>query len=297
MKEYFICPNNTTIRISQCLEQCPFPLRCASKSTLAVCAEQRKWEGKPSCTQLLNGTRQAFLEITQPYAISPDSQMFRILGTKAHSRLEEKEADTTATEEQVELWGITGILDSIEGDLKSDGTYSLIDYKTSGSYKVAQALGITEEQGSPITDHLGNPIYYKSGAKKGQQKYEKIWVANDENAEMRDWILQLNFYKLAWEAKTGHQISDMFIESIVRDGGTYVATGRGIERNLYLIPVPIISNKEVEDFFTRKRDRLLGYLKDNAIPPLCSDEECWEGNKCGKYCPVNEFCTGNPYLK
>ena len=41
----------------------------------------------------------------------------------------------------------------------------------------------------------------------------------------------------------------MQLQVMVRDGGTYIAKSRGIDKNLYIIPIRILPDKEVLDFY------------------------------------------------
>lgn len=294
MKTKFICPDNREVSIKDCLEKCRFKTRCVSVPTLKLCAEEREWKGKPSCTQLLNGTREAYLKITKNYAESIDKQMFKILGTVAHNALDDGSKESEA---RLELWGITGITDRIDNQMNSDGTHTLIDYKTCGSFKVKKALGIIKKKLGILKDTFGKPVLYKRGINKGKPKQQEEWLRDEDSVDMREWELQLNFYRIAWEKKTGKKIKDMYIEAIIRDGGCKAAAITGVDRNVYLIPVKKLEDKEVYLFFTRKRDLLLGYLESSSLPQLCSDTECWEGRKCLDYCTVWKHCKNNPYLQ
>ena len=77
------CKDGELVKIEDCLSKCRLcgeydsngepwvPAgRCLSLQTLRAISEQRKWTGKPSTTQLLKGTREVFLELTQNYHIS-----------------------------------------------------------------------------------------------------------------------------------------------------------------------------------------------------------------------------------
>ncbi len=59
-----------------------------SLQTLRNISDQRKWTGKPSTTQLLKGTREVYLELTQQYHISPKDSVFMLFGTEVHGGLE-----------------------------------------------------------------------------------------------------------------------------------------------------------------------------------------------------------------
>ena len=151
--------------------------RCATRSYLRLVSNERPWKGKPSTTQLINGTKLAFLKLTKDFARSPDDSAFMIHGTKGHGNLEAAEDDLSMLEEKfTDDENDTGIADVIEMEFKKT---ILVDYKTSGSYKVAKALGF-----SVITEATGEYHYkmvdkdtgeiYKSGPRKGSSKIIKV---------------------------------------------------------------------------------------------------------------------------
>ena len=107
----FICPDGQQIKIASCYEKCRMGMRCATLPALLSIGRQRPWTGTPSTTQLIKGTREAFLEITKEYAASPDSFAFAFIGTKAHARLEKNDAINHLMEERLEEDGISGMFD------------------------------------------------------------------------------------------------------------------------------------------------------------------------------------------
>jgi hypothetical protein len=144
--KFFICPDNTRIEIAECLKKCPRPEgRCLSLPTLIAVGYTRPWTGKPSTTQLINGTRLSYLQITKDYAIDPFGSAFALLGTRHHRRLEAISRKLNVLSEEKLEGEVSGILDLLTVDELVDyEAYELWDYKTSGSYKIAKALGITE---------------------------------------------------------------------------------------------------------------------------------------------------------
>jgi len=275
MYKYFECPDGQTIEIESCLENCRMANRCLSIATLRLISEQRDWTGTPSTTQLLQGTREAYLKIIHNDLImKPKAQLFRILGTKSHLSLE-KFTENELSEVRLEDENSTGAF-----DLYDPATKTLYDYKTWGSFKVAAALGI-----KMIDVETGE--VYKTGAKKGQPKTRK--EISYGQPDMRETELQLNDYRMKLEA-SGFPVEQIIVEAIVRDGGTYVASGRGITENGYLIPVAILPDEEVKAYFTAKAEALKHALETNTMPPECTDEECWDGRKCTGYCDVACKC-------
>ena len=274
----FICPDGDCHRFEECFAGCPiyydFPAgRCMALRNLRMIAEQRPWTGKPSCTQLLKGTREAFLEITKDYYFDPQDAIFRIIGTKAHAELDKFTGDNEIGEIRLEIKGITGAFDYYESG-------KLYDSKTYGSYKVMQCLGLkTKEQ------ETGEA--YKSGARKGQPKKKKIIVQGEP--ELTEQELQMNLYRMMLE-DAGFPVKGLFLDVNVRDGNTVPARQRGIMKNAYLIPIPKLPDDQVLAYFLPKRNALLTALETGEMPPECSLEERWEGRKCERYCHVAEFC-------
>lgn len=271
----FKCPDGLEIPFSDCLKSCRMGNRCLSKRTLRMIAEQREWKGEPSTTQLLKGTREAYLEITQTdYSLDPMGELFRVLGSKAHAFLEEF-TDNELTEERLH-----DDIGSGQFDFYDPEDCGLYDTKTWGSYKVMKALGYRQE-----TVETGE--VFKSGARKGLPKTKKVLVQADP--DMKDTEIQLNHYRMLLEA-AGFEVRSMAVEAIVRDGGTYMAIGRGVDKNGYLIPVKRMPDEEVREYLQTKRDELIFALETEIMPEACTDEECWDGRKCAGYCRVARFC-------
>ncbi len=279
----FKCPDSVTYPIKNCLKCCRMGKRCLSLPTLRAIAEQRPWDGKPTTTQLLKGTREAYLEIIHDDLVEdPRDQMFRILGTKGHGLVEQYAAEGEISETRLHDEFASGKLDFYDPVDKI-----LYDYKTWGSYKVMKALGIE------MVDE-GTGEFYKSGAKKGQEKTHK--VKKQGKPDMWEAELQLNHYRTFIEV-AGLPVEQMYIEAIVRDGGTFSATNRGITENVYLIPVKKLPDDEVKSYFKAKSQALLKALETRTIPDRCNDLECWDGRKCKDYCLVVDYCDYGLKLK
>ena len=275
MIKNFICPDGNRIDKNDCLEKCRMDNPCSPKSYLKMVSAEREWKGVPSVTQLLNGTLESYLKIKEDYDISPNDMAFAISGTKKHGNLEEHGENP---EQHLVYDGIQGTCDELEKN--DDGTYTLIDYKTSGSYKVAQCLGIAVEK-TKIPDG-----FYKNGKEKFLTETEIIQIPGDWG----DYAMQLNMYRIMLQETKGIKISDMKIFFVVRDGGIAVARSRGITKNVYFASVPFIEDGKILRFFKEKREDLFSYLNSNTIPPICTQEERWFDRKCQGYCPVREIC-------
>ena len=262
--KYFNCQAGK-ITVSDCLNKCPNrDGRCLSLPTLYEISKQRPDTGVYSTTQLIAPTRIAYLRLKNDYAIDPYDQAFQLLGTRHHHKLDvmAKKIDMIS-EKYMNDGETTGILDLLEPDIKRADCYILWDYKTWGSHPVAKALGIVRENGKFIT--------------------------KPEAADLKDTALQLNNYRLKVES-LGFPISQMFVQATVRDGGTSIASSRGITSNLYKIAIPRIDNDEVIEYFNIKNAALKNAVDNDEIPPICSYEERWGGRRCTRYCEVKEFC-------
>lgn len=289
MITHFICPDKQRILTGDCLAEggCRMGERCASRSYLLMAKSDRVWKGKPSTTQLIQGTMCSFLKIKHNYAIYPDARAFMIHGTRGHKVLEDSGAgdEISELEIQFESGDITGIADGIETE---KGISVLYDTKTAGSYKVAKALGFFVE------DEPTGEIW-KSGKKKGEQKTRKVLKRDDSKIDRYEWELQLNRYRMEYE-KTGATVRDLKIQCVVRDGNTFIARSRGVFRNVYFFKVRILPDAEVVEYFERKRTALLKAVEQGFWKEVCTKEENWDGLKCQNYCEVAEFCKYGKYL-
>jgi hypothetical protein len=216
--------------------------RCLSLPTLRLIGEQRAWNGKPSTTQLLKCSREAYIEIMyDDLEMYPQDAMFRILGSKAHLSLE-KYTPSELAEERLEDTESSGAFDLYDPESRT-----LYDYKTWGSYKVQQALGLKVKE-------VETGEVYKSGVNKGKAKTKKVIEKGEP--DMFDVEMQLNDYRIKLEA-AGFPVENMIVESIVRDGSTFIAASRGITQNAYLIPVRRLNDEEVKTYFRAKSELLL----------------------------------------
>jgi hypothetical protein len=286
---YFDCPDGIRRPVEECLKKCPRPEgRCLSLPTLISISHQREWNGKPSTTQLINGTRLAYLQIKKDYAVKPFDRAFALLGTRHHTRLDKVAQKLNALSEEKLEGDDTGILDLLVPDEAVDyEAYELWDYKTAGSFKVAKALGLV---GKKVPEPNGE-VYKSSGkwGKAGTPKMVTVWERDPATVDMWEWEYQDNNYRLKIEA-CGFPISKMFNQITVRDGGTITATNRGITENIYKIPIRRLPDEQVREYFRVKREALLGFLSNGKFPPPCNNAESWNGRRCKGFCDVAEFC-------
>jgi len=282
----FVYPDGEKILFKDCFNGCLDEVRMGVNiPMLKEMSKQRPANRKPSTTELLKGTLEAYLERTFDYYIDPQKRAFALVGTLQHAKLEGNTEKENA-EILMEIEGITGI-----ADLYDPKTKTLTDYKNTGSFKAAKVLGITYD----VIDDPDGEVYKRSGkwGHAGQPKQVKFYYQDKNKAEFGDWAWQLNLYRMMIE-KNGQTVEQMHILMIVRDGGLKVARERGIKNNIYLVEIPFIPNEQVFNKFIPKRDALLNALKTGKGLPQCTEEERWKGNKCKYYCEVAKYC---PYIE
>ena len=281
------CPDGGVIKIEDCLKQCRLvgkmnPVtgmpyvpcgRCLSAPTLRKIAEQREWTGKPSTTQCLRGTREAYLMLTRNYAIDPKSMMFALLGTQTHANLEHGMEEGDLGEQRLDDGVSTGAFDFYSPE--NEGT--LFDYKTYGSYVAAKTMG------------MGTKKVLVGHYKNGKPRYRTV-ITYGNAKHMFDLAVQMNDYRMKIENILHKPVANMVCEIIVRDGNTYMATSRGVTENAYLVPVGKISDRWMKRYMEKKAGDLIKALETKTLPPPCKTRECWGGNKCEKFCAVNKFC-------
>jgi hypothetical protein len=291
--KWFKCPGDGgLIEVEKCLSVrgCRLGQRCATMPYLRNAAKDRPWKAvTPS--QAFNGPRYIYLRQVCDYAEDPHDKAFAILGTGSHDKLsvhwlikgfvaEQKFSDDI----------IKGIPDIVEPDENMLGYYILYDYKTSGSYKVAMALGLEKTEVESF-DEDGYPILYKTGAKKGQPKTKQVWTENREKgvAEIEDWTFQMNRYRILVE-KANYPISKMIVQCIPRDGNTFVAKNRGVDKNVILVEVPRLDDDYVLNHYQKLQDEITAAFQTHN-PRICNKKESWNGRKCNGYCSVAKQCA------
>lgn len=286
MKVGFRCTDGAKIKHEDCLNHCRLDDRCATISTLSSMAETREWKGKPSTTQLIQPTYQAYLRIKHDFYVAPDSLVFMYIGSRAHKKLEGADDKRALLETYLEDEEMTGIADNLE---EEDGELALTDYKTWGSFMVAKSLGI--EKVGEVPDPTG-AVYKRAykDKKPGDPKMLPVWGMVPENADMLDTELQLNRYLMFFEDAGFDNIDKLRVQIFVRDGGLRSAKSRGVLKNLYLVPVKKLDREYVKRYFAKKRFELITALEIGALPDICTDKERWEGIRCANFCDVWEFC-------
>ena len=239
------------IPIKDCLKQCPKE-RCLSLPTLHAIGEERIHEPPYvfSTTQLLNGTRLAYLQMTKPYSADPKLRGFMLLGTRHHQRLEEVAKRIEGMIPEKQLGGeISGILDLLQPNNKDD-TWSIIDYKTIGCYAIKKLLNNNWDNG---------------------------------------YDLQQNNYRIK-AGRLNFNVTKLFIQYTARDGGTRTYKKYGLSDQIGLIPVPILDDDYVINYFNSKDKALRTALETNTMPPMCNYQERWANKRCLSYCDMVEHC-------
>lgn len=293
---WFKCPEgskNPIVEVGDCLcapsDSCPNGDRCMSLATLNIIAQEREWAGVPSTTQLISGTMCEFLKLTRDFAVDPQSRAWILIGLAHHKKLEDI-ADQLGITSELALSVDRDIIDSLE---PTSSGWTLLDYKTWGSFRVAKALGIVQTGKKP--DPSG-AVYKTSGrwGKAGDPKMVPVFRQMPQQADNLEVELQMNNYRVKLK-DIGIDINKMECQITVRDGSLASAKSRGVMKNIYKIAVKELPDKEIREYFARKQaallDALTAYkLDSNFAPAPCNNVETWEGNKCSGYCDVAMYC-------
>ena len=242
---------------------------------------------KPSVTELIAGTRETYLNKTQPYAVDPMQQLYALHGSAVHTIQEGHNEGNISTEERLADDITSGKFD-LYGQIVDLSDNTLGDYKVTSSYKLMKALGYYKVD-------VPTGEVYKTGLKKGQPKTRKEW-RTDGVRHLLDWAIQLNYYRILLE-EAGFKVKDMVIQALCRDYSLRMASERNITRPLYLIHINRISNRWIKRYMAAKAMRLKKALKENHLPERCSVRERWHNRKCESYCDVAEFCPYGRLIK
>lgn len=286
--KYFICSDQEQTEIAECLKKCRLQDRCATLPYLKMISYDREYKGiTPSMAG--NGPRLIYLKATTDYAIRPSERAFAALGTGVHGKLSlHSYTYNVLSEEKLSDDKIKGIADVLEKDENTNDSYIMTDYKTWGSFKVCKAIGMVKVA-KEVLDEDGKPVRYKSGKKEGEIKTKNVNELHPDKIDARDTELQLNRYRMLFESY-GFPISKIRVQAIIRDGGLYIAQGRGIESNLMLIPIKKLQNYEVMSYYENLSIEV-GFAFEGHSRK-CNNWESWDGRRCNeKYCEVKEACN------
>ena len=290
-----------------------------SLSFLLALLDERPYKGAASVTTCLRCPRATVFKYLFPFAIDHNSMAFAILGTNVHKAMEKKAAGAIS-ELRMEMTLPNGaiITGALDAAYLRDNELIVEDLKTWGSYPVVKAIGL-EARTRPALDALGNrELYKRAGTKngkkyvKGDPKNETYWVQNDNLADRTDATNQLNMYRIMLEKLLREnevhmegiqKVSHLRVFCIVRDGNTHIATSRGIMFPTYMIPIKILPDEEVIDYFQDKGSYIIEQMNKHTWssvrdiikdpPRMGTPEETMMGDK-GRYicsvCPMTHIC-------
>ena len=284
----FICPDGRKIAIEECLKKCPNKQRCMFLPTLRAVANtvDRKLD-EPTVTELISGSRETYLKKTIEYAVSPESTLYALQGQGIHGIHEEYTGGEILSEIRLGNGTTSGKFD-LYGQLLGSDDGVLGDLKVTSSYKLMKALGIYKK-------YIATGEVYKTGAKKGQPKYRQEF-RYDGVHHVLEWAIQLNYYRMLLESQ-GFKVNSMYIQALCRDFGVRISAERGIDKQLYIIPINKISDRWLVRYFNHKADVLRQARETKVLPPICSARERWKDRKCLDYCDVANQCPYGARLR
>ena len=281
----FICPDGKRIRITDCLSSCPNMQRCMFLPTLrAVANSLDRNISEPTVTELITGVRETYLKKTSSYAVEPSSVLYALQGQAIHSINERNTQGAILSEERLKDEITSGQFD-LYGKIIDADDGVLGDLKVTSSYKLMKALGIYKVK-------VDTGEVYKTGVKKGQPKF-KTELRYDGVRDLLDWAIQMNYYRILLEQQ-GFKVNRMYIQALCRDANLRIANERGINKNVYIIPINKISDHWLKRYFKHKAKLLRESLQKKTLPPICSVRERWQDRKCLEYCAARENC---PYAQ
>lgn len=278
--ERFICPDGKEQEIKECLIECRMEERCMFLPTLQALARSQERTPGFTVTELIGGTREAYLKRKHHYTIDPQKQLFSLQGNAVHHFFQQFPCVKTLQEIRLQGDGYSGQFDAY-GQLLGVDQKTLGDIKVTSSYKIMKALGYYQEE-------LETNQVYKSGPRKGQMRKSKIWRA-DGVRSVFDWALQLNAYRHLLSLY-GLSVNRMVIQAICRDGSLRIAQERNIDRAVYLIPIHKISDHWIIRYFQAKLIKLKTSIENEELPEICSKRERWNDRKCRDFCEVASHC-------
>ncbi len=279
----FICTDKETIPMDKCIEKCRLNNRCSSMTFLRALTEERP-KDQFSVTKGLNGTRENYLKSIHTIDIDPDQETFKVIGSRAHAKLENNDTMSEVTLRYTLPGGgeIVGTFDKFEKSTKT-----LEDFKTWGSYKVCKFTGLTAEK-----EKITNGTY-----KNGNTKFKTITSFHFGASDTFNEEMQLNMYRIMLKSSHNLDTEHLKIEVFVRDGNTYIAKNRGITKNKFYLNVKFVEDDKVISYYDKKETKYRHALKTNEMPPMCSEYENWGGRKCTGFCLVSGHCENNPFLE
>ena len=284
----FICPDNQTTTIENCLEKCRLSQRCMFLPTLRAISKSLERNIKePTVTELITGTRETYLRKTTNYAVNPQDTLYALHGNALHNINENNTQGNILSEIRLKDDITSGKFD-LYGQILDQEEGVLGDIKVTSSYKIMKALG-------KYKIDVPTAEVYKTGLKKGQVKYIKQWQ-DDGVRGILDWAIQLNYYRILLE-EAGLTVNKMIIQAMCRDSSLKTAKERGIDKPIYLIPINKISDKWIKLYMNHKATALKVALDNKRLPAICKIKERWHNRKCLDYCNVSNSCPYGHMLK
>lgn len=281
----FICPSGKEISMMKCLNQCTQQERCMFLPTLrAISKSLDRGITEPTVTELIAGVRETYLKKTTEYAVDPQSVLYALQGQAVHTLNEDCTEGEILSEVRLKDAITSGKFD-MYGKILDDSDGTLGDLKVTSSFKLMKALGIYKVD-VPIGE------VFKTGPRKGQPKTRKE-LRYDGVRHVMDWAIQLNYYRMLLE-QAGFVVKRMVIQAICRDNSLRIASERGIDQAVYLIPINRISDRWLTRYFAAKAKRLQEALETKKLPAVCSARERWHNRKCLDYCDARAHC---PYAQ
>jgi len=258
-------------------------------------ADQRELDGHYHITDLLLGTREAFLKYTADRIIDLDSAAPMLAGSFKHGALDRMENPfepniVFKTEHSVEYKGIQGRIDAFYIDYNKK-ILVIDDMKTGGAFSYKKYMGIVNES-VPVVDEMGDPVLYKSGARKGLQKYKTETRLDPSKADTFEYDVQVSFYYYALvekDPKLKHFTKQLWIHFMLRDGGLAAVQSQGVKSHNFREPVTLMDQRLLDHYILNQKEMLDHALKSGNCPPICPDT--WDKKKCQfKYCNVVDVC-------
>lgn len=229
--------------------------RCLSRATLeTITSDQRRWDGIPHVTNLLNGTIYEYLKIKHDYAESPDNRAALLLGIAMHSQVALPDTPERLVEVPLNIGWIQGKCDLMEWEPEG---WVMTDYKTYGAYRVELML-----RGDILSEQYQMNMY-------------RMMIKQQLGLD----IARMQVQATVKDGKSGRRTLDK----------TAGLVGAGV-RNIYMIDIPRMSDPAVELYFRGKAEALHQALAGNIPPAICNTDENWGLTRCKYYCPVWDKC-------
>ena len=281
----FICSDGVEIPVLKCLNKCRQKERCMFLPTLrAIAKTLDRGIKEPTVTELIAGVRETYLKKTTDYTVDPQGFLYALQGQAVHTLHENCTEGAILSEVRLKDAVTSGKFD-MYGELLDETDGTLGDLKVTSSYKLMKALGIYKVD-------VPTGEIFKTGARKGEPKTRKE-LHYDGVRHVMDWAIQLNYYRMLLE-QAGFTVKRMVIEALCRDNSLRIASERGINQAVYLIPINRISDRWLTRYFAAKARRLQEALETKKLPPVCSARERWHNRKCLDYCDARQHC---PYAQ